>query len=118
MTAVALKSEGKFAPQLEISHQGEVNGVDITIRWQGASRNPQMLGPALEDAAPEEIELLSISQKGADVYPGSWTTASDSDQWCCRFVAADHGPLAAPELYKLQILLKVRGFEIEKIQTW
>ena len=65
-------------------------GVDVFIDWTGDDRDPNVLGRQLEAiAAPEDLRLKMITNRGVKVYPGGIPETFCTDHWRCRFVAAE-----------------------------
>lgn len=94
-----------------------LTGVDVFLDWEGASRDPDMLGPALEEAAGEALALKMITNRGVKVYPDGQPETFCTDHWRCRFVARNGGAVPAREVVLLQFALVSRGFDVIKTEN-
>lgn len=68
--------------------QKEHIGVDVYIDHP-QERDPDILGPIVEQSNGDGLKLHLISNRGQKVYPNVHSTTFMSDQWRCRFMATD-----------------------------
>jgi isocitrate dehydrogenase len=67
-----------------------LRGVDVFIDWDGAGRDPNVIGQGLENAAKNvNWQLKMITNRGVKVYPGGLPETFWTDHWRCRFLPAD-----------------------------
>ena len=95
----------------------ELMGIDIFLHWNGQKRDPNMLGPALEDATIEPLFLKMITNRGVKVYPRGLKETFCTDHWRCRFLALPDEVLKPDDVLKLQLLLNAKGFDIIKTEN-
>lgn len=94
-----------------------LEGVDVFLDWEGAARDPAMLGPALEEASTEALRLRMITNRGVKVYPGGHPETFCTDHWRCRFQAAEGREPEAMDPVHLQFALVARGFKVIKTEN-
>jgi len=92
-------------------------GIDIFLHWNGQSRDPNMLGPALEDASTGPLFLKLITNRGVKVYPQGLKSTFCTDHWRCRFLTLAEEKIQPDDLLRLQLLLNARGFDIIKTEN-
>jgi isocitrate dehydrogenase len=104
-------------------------GVDVFLDWTGESRDPNVLGEALEALARENLQLKMITNRGVKVYPGGFPETFCTDHWRCRFVSkasqlnATHEdmikivPVPYEEVVALLQRLVSTGFNFIKIEN-
>lgn len=95
----------------------ELMGIDIFLHWNGQSRDPNMLGPALEDASTGPLFLKLITNRGVKVYPQGLKSTFCTDHWRCRFLTLPDEKVQPEDLLRLQLLLNARGFDIIKTEN-
>lgn len=110
-------SPAPAAPAAAPHAEKRLLGVDIFLDWEGQSRNPAMLGPALEAACIDALKLKMITNRGVKVYPDGLPETFCTDHWRCRFVGGGDGPLNARDVILLQLALQERGFDIIKTEN-
>jgi len=114
--AAALEKEEKI-PVSVLPAQKELAGIDIFLDWVGQNRNPQMLGPALEDACPLPLKLKMITNRGVKVYPDGQPETFCTDHWRCRFVPVEGEECSKADIIALQYALISRGFDVIKTEN-
>jgi len=91
-------------------------GVDVFLDWNGANRNPNLLGQLLEGAAPEPWLLKMITNRGVKVYPDGMPETFCTDHWRCRFVPVDGGSVRFDQVLALLAALHHAGMEVIKTE--
>lgn len=61
-------------------------GVDVFLDWYDKDRNPNYLGPLLDEIAGEHIRLKMLTNRGVKVWPEGLPETFCTDHWRCRFV--------------------------------
>jgi isocitrate dehydrogenase len=90
----------------------ELVGVDVFIAWREA---PEALGEMLAPLAGRVLTLQTLSCRGLKVWPGAAGTDMHlTDQYCCRFRAAD-GKSATHE-DTLELLARIIGKQLDITQ--
>ncbi|MGA0368020.1 MAG: NADP-dependent isocitrate dehydrogenase [Kiritimatiellia bacterium] len=92
-------------------------GIDVFLHWNGDSRDPNVLGPALSAAATEPFLLKMITNRGVKVYPEGLPETFCTDHWRCRFLGKEGREPAARDLLELQLQLVEKGFDIIKTEN-
>ncbi len=104
-------------------------GVDVFIDWVGESRDPDVLGTALQRIAEPDLKLKMITNRGVKVFPGGFPETFCTDHWRCRFVSSQsklkqdsHGMAASQEVTYQQVTdllqrLTVEGLNFIKIEN-
>lgn len=96
----------------------QLMGIDIFLHWNGDSRDPNILGPALEDAATGPLFLKMITNRGVKVYPQGLKETFCTDHWRCRFLnKSTEKPLKPDDIINLQYTLSGKGFDIIKTEN-
>ncbi|MEM1177503.1 MAG: NADP-dependent isocitrate dehydrogenase [Acidobacteriota bacterium] len=68
-----------------IRHERQLVGVDVFLYWDGDDRDPNVLGPKLEQLAASDFKLSMITNRGVKVYPDGMPETFWTDHWRCRF---------------------------------
>ena len=90
-------------------------GVDVFIDWSEDGRDPDTLGQALEELAPDGLQLKMITNRGVRVYPEGIPETFKTDHWRCRFTS--HGETTAFEdVLDLQRAIHEAGYEVIKTE--
>jgi isocitrate dehydrogenase len=92
----------------------ELMGVDVFIDWSGSGRDPDVIGKALENLNCTGLVLKMITNRGVKVYPGGLPETFQTDQWRCRFMAAE-GAMDYAQVINLLECIHSSGFDV--IQT-
>jgi isocitrate dehydrogenase len=95
----------------------ELCGIDIFLDWEGETRDPAILGPALEETVRAPLTLKMITNRGVKVYPDGLPETFCTDHWRCRFVPAGKETPTPQDLLQLQLSLTTRGFDIVKTEN-
>lgn len=91
-------------------------GVDVFLDWLKGS--PDNLGEALRKLAPENMQLVMISNRGVKVWPGGKSETFCSDQWRCRFMSQNKGePVSHKQIIDLLSRVDSAGFDFIKIEN-
>lgn len=92
-------------------------GIDIFLHWDKQSRDPNKLGPALEDATNDPLFLKMITNRGVKVYPQGLKETFCTDHWRCRFLSKTEKPLQPSDIIDLQRMLSEKDFDIIKTEN-
>jgi len=94
-------------------------GVDAFIDWNGKdfSREPDVLGRILEEAAAPDFRLKMITNRGVKVYPDGLPETFCTDHWRCRFVAADGQPEEMTNRQIIGLLQRLDEHQMDVIKT-
>lgn len=94
----------------------ELVGVDVFLHWNGDSRDPNVLGSMLQQAASGPFAIQLITNRGVKVYPDGLPETYCTDHWRCRFTSPK---MDRPGTYDdvLAILGKVHGMGLDIIKT-
>ena len=65
----------------------ELHGVDVFLDWDGADRDPQVLGKILRGLSGENLKIKMITNRGVKVFPDGLPETFCTDHWRCRFVS-------------------------------
>ncbi|MEM6455197.1 MAG: NADP-dependent isocitrate dehydrogenase [Acidobacteriota bacterium] len=90
-------------------------GIDVFLDWRGENRDADVLGAALEAAAPHGWKLKMITNRGVKVYPGGLPETFRTDHWRCRFLPDDQETTDFDQV--LALLAAVHGAGCEVIKT-
>lgn len=69
----------------------ELLGVDAFVHQAGVS--PDTLAQQLQSIAPENTELIMITNRGIKVWPEGFEETFCTDHWRCRFMTKDGSPM-------------------------
>jgi isocitrate dehydrogenase len=95
----------------------ELVGVDVFIDWEGETRDPDVLGQILEQAAGScGWSLKMITNRGVKVYPGGIPETFATDHWRCRFVMPAGGPTDFDAVLELLAAVHAAGCEVIKTE--
>jgi isocitrate dehydrogenase len=64
-------------------------GVDVFLDWHSGTADE--LGEVFRNVSGEDLELTTITNRGAKVWPGGMPETFCTDHWRCRFMAPDRG---------------------------
>ncbi len=93
-------------------------GVDVFIDWDGAGRDPDVLGRRVEALGADGLRLKMITNRGVKVYPGGLPETFRTDHWRCRFQAAEGAPLGGyGQVLDLLRRLHEAGLEVVKTEN-
>ncbi len=91
----------------------ETVGVDVAIRWDEAGRDPAVLVAAVERALGDRgLRLTLVTNRGAQVHPGTAVQALMTDHWRCRLQRPDGGAVPARELLAAVSALAEGGLDV------
>jgi len=94
----------------------ELVGADVFLDWDEPGRDPNQLGPALEQAAAPDFKLKMITNRGTKVYPEGHPETFCTDHWRCRFVDPEAGSVDHTRVINLLQRLNERGFDFIKTE--
>ncbi len=85
-------------------------GVDVYIQWEASNRDPNVLGPIVEQYAQDAVKFTMITNRGLKVYPMEFASPFYSDHWRCRYEATS----AITHQQVLEIIQKfiAAGFDV------
>lgn len=92
----------------------ELVGVDVYLDWQGGS--PDELGEALQRVNSDTLELKTITNRGAKVWPGGLPETFCTDQWRGRFMMPNGGGTVSHEQI-IALLQRVTDAGFDYIKT-
>ena len=93
----------------------ELVGVDIFIHWTDG--RAKELGDKIEKTAIDGMKLVTVSNRGVKVWPGSLEETFCVDQWICRFQSATEGGIITHEQILAQLQnIKNAGFDFIKTE--
>jgi len=93
----------------------ELVGVDVFVHWtDGKSKD---LGDKMKDTAIDGMKLVTVSNRGVKVWPGSMEETFCVDQWICRFQSTKEGAAITHEqIIALLQSIKNAGFDFVKTE--
>ena len=89
-------------------------GVDVFLDWLKGT--PDNLGESLSKAAPDDLKLVMISNRGVKVWPGGNSETFCSDHWRCRFMSQTNGATISHQQI-IDLLGRVEGAGFDFIKT-
>lgn len=96
--------------------QKELMGVDVFLDWHEGS--PDQLGQAMQQTNGDGLELLMITNRGAQVWPGGMPETFCTDHWRCRFMSSDKGsPIEHAQIIALLKHIAEQGFDFIKTEN-
>lgn len=93
----------------------ELVGVDVFLDWRSGS--PEDLGESLKQMSSPDLELKTITNRGAKVWPQGLPETFCTDHWRCRFMS----PQAGAAISHAQVIALLRhideaGFDFIKLE--
>ncbi|HEY9089679.1 MAG TPA: NADP-dependent isocitrate dehydrogenase [Anaerolineaceae bacterium] len=103
---------------LSLNTPGEkrLDGVDVFIDWRAGSRDPDVIGRAMEALNGDGLALKMITNRGVKVYPQGLPETFRTDHWRCRYMSTGPG-LAYPQILALLERVTSAGFEVIKTEN-
>lgn len=93
-----------------------LDGVDVFLHWDEATRRPAALGGKLAPLAGPAFQLQMLTNRGVQVWPKGFPETFCTDHWRARFVASPGG--GAPDNAAIVALLgRVHGAGLKFIKT-
>jgi len=105
-----------ISPSPVVRGEKQLVGVDVFLDWDGAGRNPNLLGQLLEIAAPMPWLLKMITNRGVKVYPDGMPETFCTDHWRCRFTPVEGGAATFEQVLTLLHALHCAGMEVIKTE--
>ena len=99
-----------------VPRRKELVGVDAFLDWSEPGRDPQALGPQVEQALPDGWQLKMITNRGVKVYPDGLSTTFCTDHWRCRLVPASGTTTGSQVVAVLGALLDA-GLDVVKTEN-
>jgi len=94
-----------------------LRGIDVFIDWDGAGRDPDVIGEGLEAAATAvNWRLKMITNRGVKVYPGGLPETFWTDHWRCRFLPSDAEVTSFDRVLDLLSALHRHGWDVIKTE--
>ena len=91
-------------------------GVDVFLQWNPGKSSE--LGAQLETLAGPDARLTMVSNRGVKVYPGGFEETFLSDNWRCRFFAAEKDkPLTHRQICGLLQRISDAGLDFIKTES-
>lgn len=95
----------------------ELRGVDVFLDWDGAGRDPELLGPDLAATARAlGWSLKMVTNRGVKVWPEGFPETFCSDHWRCRFHPSDGAGATFEGVLALLGAVHRAGFEVIKTE--
>ncbi len=118
LTPVRYQSGGIHVEPSPTPEQTKVlRGVDVFIDWDGAGRDPDVIGQGLEEAAKRaNWDLKMITNRGVKVYPDGLPETFWTDHWRCRFLPQDADAIPFDRVLDLLGALHATGWDVIKTE--
>ena len=96
--------------------QKDLVGVDVFLDWHSGNANE--LGETFKRVSGDGLELTTITNRGAKVWPEGLPETFCTDHWRCRFMAPERGATIRHEQV-IELLQRVNeaGFDFIKIEN-
>ncbi len=96
--------------------QKDLVGVDVFLDWHSGNANE--LGETFKRVSGDGLELTTITNRGAKVWPDGLPETFCTDHWRCRFMAPEQGATIRHEQI-IELLQRVNeaGFDFIKIEN-
>jgi isocitrate dehydrogenase len=96
--------------------QKDLVGVDVFLDWHNGNANE--LGETFKQVSGDGLELTTITNRGAKVWPDGLPETFCTDHWRCRFMAPERGATIRHEQV-IELLQRVNeaGFDFIKIEN-
>jgi isocitrate dehydrogenase len=91
----------------------ELVGVDIFLDWKQGDANT--LGAMIQQLNGQGLELMSITNRGAKVWPNGHPETFTTDHWCCRFLSKE--PIKHVYISNLLHRVAENGFDYIKTEN-
>jgi isocitrate dehydrogenase len=118
LTPVRYQSGGIHVEPSPTPRQEKVlRGVDVFIDWDGAGRDPNVIGQGLDEAAESvHWQLKMITNRGVKVYPDGLPETFWTDHWRCRFLPSDTDAISFERVLDLLGTLHSAGWDVIKTE--
>ena len=118
LTPVRYRSGGiQVEPSPTPDQEKVLRGVDVFIDWDGAGRDPDVIGQGLEEAAKcANWRLKMITNRGVKVYPDGLPETFWTDHWRCRFLPQDADGIPFDRVLDLLGALHRHGWDVIKTE--
>ncbi len=108
--------QGSFTPT--VPAKKELVGVDLFMHWNGESRDPNVLGKAIEKFKSGPFELQMITNRGLKVYPNGLPETFCTDHWRCRYTSKKMDQAGSyQDVLELSKQATAAGFDIIKTEN-
>jgi isocitrate dehydrogenase len=99
-----------------LSERKELVGVDVFLDWH--SGTPDELGEIFKKVSDDGLELTTITNRGAKVWPGGMPETFCTDHWRCRFMGSGRGaPVNHTQIVELLQRIDEAGFDFIKTEN-
>jgi isocitrate dehydrogenase len=99
-----------------LSERKELVGVDVFLDWH--SGTPDELGEIFKKVSDDGLELTTITNRGAKVWPGGMPETFCTDHWRCRFMGSGRGePVNHTQIIELLQRIDEAGFDFIKTEN-
>jgi isocitrate dehydrogenase len=99
-----------------LSERKELVGVDVFLDWH--SGTPDELGEIFKKVSDDGLELTTITNRGAKVWPGGMPETFCTDHWRCRFMGSGRGaPVSHTQIVELLQRIDEAGFDFIKTEN-
>lgn len=95
----------------------ELIGVDVFVEWDGAGRNPDVLGEKLRQADADGLQLTLITNRGIKVFPQGMKESFCTDHWRCRFQTAEQSLITHAQVRELLKQIEELGLDFIKTEN-
>lgn len=90
-------------------------GVDVFVDCN--DRDPSVVGPKVERAAPVGLKLESLSSRGMKMYPNANGSQAATDLWACRYLPQDGEGISEAQIRETLSNLSAGGMEWVKMEN-
>jgi isocitrate dehydrogenase len=97
----------------QLQSKKELVGVDIFLDWKQGDANT--LGAMIQQLNGQGLELMSITNRGAKVWPNGHPETFTTDHWCCRFLSKE--PIKHVYISNLLHRVAENGFDYIKTEN-
>src|SRR3989442_970614 len=99
-----------------LSERKELVGVDVFLDWH--SGTPDELGEIFKKVSDDGLELTTITNRGAKVWPGGMPEPFCTDHWRCRFMGSGRRPpVSHTQIAELLQRIDEAGFDFIKTEN-
>jgi isocitrate dehydrogenase len=99
-----------------LSERKELVGVDVFLDWH--SGTPDELGEIFKKVSDDGLELTTITNRGAKVWPGGMPETFCTDHWRCRFMGSGRGAsVSHTQIVELLQRIDEAGFDFIKTEN-
>src|SRR5438067_1461600 len=98
------------------SEKKDLVGIDVFVDWHSGSA--EELGESFKQVSSHDLELKTITNRGAKVWPEGLPETFCTDHWRCRFMAAHAGDaISHAQVIALLQHIEEAGFDFIKLEN-